>query len=127
MVTTVLDTSACIYLLNGGERQRRVRALMADGGPLLVCAVTITELLTLPYRNNDTQAVATTEAFIEALEVIPVSPEIAREAAVLRGAHQRLRTPDALIIATASLLADRVIGNDRAWLGICTGLQLVDE
>jgi predicted nucleic acid-binding protein len=124
-VTTALDTSACIYLLNGGERQRKVRAML-DGDSLLISAVTVTELLVLPFRSQDADAIALTEAFIEACEVISVSAEIARAAAVLRAAHSKLKTPDALIIATSDGRSDRVLGNDRAWIGICESFELVD-
>lgn len=67
-----------------------------------------------------------TEAFIEACEVVSVSPEIARDAAQLRVAHPKLKMPDALIIATSTLHSERVIGNDRAWIGICESFELVD-
>jgi predicted nucleic acid-binding protein len=93
---------------------------------LLISTVTVTELLVLPFRTHDAGVVALVDAFIEACEVISVSPEIARAAAVLRAAHPKLRTPDALIIATSAGRCDRVIGNDRAWVGICESFVLVD-
>lgn len=52
------------------------------------------------------------------LEIIPVSRPVLLKAADFRVKH-RLRTPDALILATAALSgATLVIGNDEQWLRI---------
>lgn len=48
-------------------------------------------------------------------EVVPVGREVAERAAELRGAQRSLRLPDALIIATADLYADVLIGAEEAW------------
>jgi predicted nucleic acid-binding protein len=127
VVKIVLDTSACIYLLDGGDRQRKVRASIAGEHTLLISTVTVAELLVAPIRSDDPVALAQADALIEMLEVVTASEAIARAAAAVRAAHGRIKMPDALIIATAAACgADRVIGNDRGWVGVCSNLELVD-
>jgi hypothetical protein len=65
-------------------------------------------------------ASGTVEAFLRSfpnLSVEPVTYEIAREAARIRAATA-LRTPDALILGTASLVPSPiVVANDDRWVG----------
>ena len=50
------------------------------------------------------------------ITVEPLSPAIAEAAALLRARHRSLKLPDALVIATASVLdADDLITTDRNW------------
>lgn len=122
-----LDTSACIYLLDGGDRQRKVRELMAGDDALFISTVTMAELLVAPIRSDDSIALAQTNALLDILGVVAVSEDVARQAAAIRAAHAKIKMPDALIIATAMAGgADRVIGNDRAWLGVCDNYKMVD-
>ena len=54
------------------------------------------------------------------LEIIPISRSVLLKAADLRVQH-RVRTPDALILATAALSgATLVVGNDEHWLRVQT-------
>ena len=65
--------------------------------------VTITECLTQPYRKKDFSLAAQYMVLFRNfphLSVVPVTDDIAERAAFLR-AHQNLRTPDALQLATA--------------------------
>jgi predicted nucleic acid-binding protein len=127
LVRIVLDTSACIYLLEGGERQAIVRKLIADRTELIVSAVTLAELLVKPIRNLDNAAVALVEAFVDECEVVDAGRQIARQAATLRATNPKIKMPDALIISTAiHVTADRVIGNDQAWADICPNFVIVD-
>ena len=81
-------------------------------------AISVTEALVRPFRAGSSSAVGTVEAFLSSfpnLTIAPVSFDIAREAARIRAATA-LRTPDALILATAVVRsADVVVANDRAW------------
>jgi PIN domain nuclease of toxin-antitoxin system len=67
----------------------------------------------------DDAAVATVDAFIEALPagLEPATAAVARTAARLRAQHGRsLPLPDAFVVATAlELSADRVLTCDRRW------------
>ena len=64
---------------------------------------------------------ATAEGFLRHfadIEIAEVSYDIAREAARLR-AITGIRTPDAIILATALVTrVDQVVTSDRAWLGL---------
>jgi predicted nucleic acid-binding protein len=117
LVRIVLDTSACIYLLEGGERQAIVRKLIADRTELIVSAVTLAELLVKPIRNLDNAAVAMVEAFVDECEVVDAG-----------ATNPKIKMPDALIISTAiHVTADRVIGIDQAWADICPNFVIVDR
>ena len=68
-------------------------------------SVTITECLTQPYRVKDFTLAAQYMALFRNfphLSVVPVTDDIAERAAFLR-ANQKLKTPDALQLATALL------------------------
>jgi len=84
-------TSALIDLLAGA----RIRAM--------VSTVTVTEMLTRPYALGASHEARQVEEFLAGLPgtvVCPVDYEVARLGAELRGQY-RLRTPDALVFATA--------------------------
>src|SRR4030042_2674309 len=71
--------------------------------------VTVTECLTQPYRLKDFTLAAQYMALFRNfphLSVVPVTDDIAERAAFLR-AHQNLKTPDALQLATALLSGSR--------------------
>ena len=93
--------------------------------------MTVEEILVRPFRAGSA-AVATTEGFLRHfadIGLVAVTYEVAREAARIR-AVTGLRTPDALVIASAVAASmDVVVTNDRAWpeviasiaphLGVC--------
>jgi len=83
--------------------------------------VTITECLTQPYRKkNFTLAAQYMVLFrnFPHLSVDPVTDDIAERAAFLR-AHQNLRTPDALQVATALLSGSRFfLTNDETLISV---------
>lgn len=119
----VLDTSACIYHLESpveDPRARVVRPLVerAEQGrlTLAVSSVTVTELLTAPLRRRDQVAEATIRVFLDLLcTVVVLDHALAIRAARVR-ADTGLRTPDAVICATALHLGtEAVVGNDARW------------
>ena len=77
-----------------------------------------------PFRSGLT-AVATAEGFLRhfgEMQIVEVSYDIAREGARIRAAAG-VRTPDALIIATAVVSgADVLVTNDRSWRLVIAGL-----
>ena len=79
--------------------------------------VTVEEILVRPFRRGSA-AIATAEGFLRhfaEIRLVEVSYDIAREAARIRAATG-LRTPDALMVATALLIgADILVTNDRSW------------
>ena len=123
LTTVVVDTSTCIYYLDGAEGDRR-RLLATrvfehvDYGTLtvLLSPVTVTELLVRPIRLGDVRTEAFVRLFVaRQCTVADASAITASHAAEIRTRHN-LRTADAFILAIAREHAvDAVIGNDVAW------------
>ena len=123
LTSVLLDTSACIYFLDGSPDHPRHRAVAdlvhrVDRGEasIVLSPITVAELLVLPIRTADVEAEAMVRLFTSRLcDVAPASATTASLAASIRSTH-RLRLPDAFVIA-ASLErgVDGVVGNDEAW------------
>lgn len=77
----------------------------AQAGQLRIATseMSILECLVLPYRTGNSALIAAYEQMFAGpeVDVIPISPDILREAARLRASITRLRTPDAIHAATA--------------------------
>jgi predicted nucleic acid-binding protein len=118
----VFDTTACIYYLERPAADPRCAVLLpvvaaAQSGTLdlMISTVTVVELLTAPLRDSNREAEAAARLFVGVLcTVVPVDRAVAERAAALR-ADYGLRTPDALICATALGSAAVVVGNDLRW------------
>ena len=120
----LLDTSVLIAYLDPDDRAHDVARGVVDGlvragrNPGLVSMVTVTEVLVGPLRAGDRDVHAQILEFLQhlpGLRLGAIDLTVAERAAALR-ARFRLRTADALIIATA-LAADvrHVVTNDREW------------
>lgn len=127
----VIDTSVLIAYLDGGEAFSPAATILLDqlvaGGshPATVSAVTVTECMVRPYRASSS-AVVTAATFLghfPNLRVRPIDHEVAMEAARVR-ALTGLRTPDALVIATALVegIATLVTG-DGQWERAISGFE----
>lgn len=103
-----LDTALLIYHLEDVAPYAALTASLltrlGEGELIgLVSTVTVTELLAKPFSLSDPRKATDAEHFLETLPncaIHPVTYETARTAAQLR-ARSGLRTPDALIAATA--------------------------
>lgn len=112
MATVLLDTSVIFDHLNGRYgRTEFLDRLVEQGHILACCAVNITEVYAGLRPGEETG----TEAFMSSLECLPVTPEIARKAGLLRrdwrAKGQTLSYTDVTIAAVAlsnkvSLLTD---------------------
>jgi predicted nucleic acid-binding protein len=121
----VLDSSTILAYLRGGEPATPAAAHVIDGfvrterNSATISVVTVAETLVRPFSFGD-GAVRTAEEFLRHfpnIEIAEVDYAVARDAARLR-AETNLRTPDALIIATASVLSiPIVVANDGQWAG----------
>jgi predicted nucleic acid-binding protein len=123
MALIVVDAGVLIGVLdaNDGHHLGARRALVearARGDDLVLPATAYAEVMVGALVAGDAAA-ATVDEFIDALpaRVEPVSREIARAAGRLRATHRtKLRLPDALVIATATVLkADRLLTTDARW------------
>ena len=131
-----IDSCIFIYELEANPRYvalaRHIFAwLEKPGHSAVTSTVTMTEVLTLPYRAANEATVDTYFALVSAypnLEWIAPDLQMARLAAKLR-AQYRLRTPDALQAATAVRSGvPGFISNDKAFRRV-EGLEtlLLDE
>jgi predicted nucleic acid-binding protein len=86
----------------------------------MTTAITLAEILTVPARAGDEQALREYELYLTNfphLVVVPLDADLARETALVRAATG-LRTPDAIQVAAARRAgADAVVTNDRRWGG----------
>ena len=125
--TVLLDTSAILAYLSGAERVSAVSAVLIDElvasgrNPAVVSAITVCEVLIRPNRAGSASGVRLVDDFLTQfpnLRVEPVTIEIARLGARIRGLTAG-PTPDALILATAVAAgAGTAIGNDAGWPGV---------
>ena len=140
-LSLLIDTSVVLAYLTGTEATspqatQLFDSFIANGrNPAALSTVTVQEILVRPFRRGSA-AVATAEGFLRhfaEIRIVDVSYEIAREAARIRSVTE-LRTPDALIIATAVVTAaDVVVTNDRSWgapiqaAGLSLGMHRLGE
>ena len=133
MGLTVLDAGVVIAALDADDAHHAaavnaLREARTQGDRLVVLASAYAEALVGPSRRG-ADAVATLDAFLDALpaSVEPASREVARGAASLRAVHGRgLRLPDALVLATATVLgADLVLTTDTGWPAAIVAVQVL--
>jgi predicted nucleic acid-binding protein len=137
----LLDTSAVIGFLDRGDAFHhdavtQVEELLRAGTRLAVSAITWSETLSGALQGHGSEDAV--REFLEdfSIAVVVVDRAIAERAAALQAAHaargsrrqrRRLRTPDALILATAVLDddIDVVLGADGQWAGVPDAGQLM--
>ena len=122
MAATVVDAGVLIGYLEAADahHDRAVVALAAAekrGDTFATPTSVYAELLVGPFRAGSA-AVAKVEMVLRdfAVELVPLTSAIARQAAHLRAQHRSLRLPDAIVLATADALgAVRILTTDDAW------------
>lgn len=122
MGLTVLDAGVLIGFLDSNDIHHdtatgALRAALERGDRLVLPASAYAEALVGPSRRS-ADAVTTVRTVLERvpIDVEPLGQEVAVRAGALRARHRTLKLPDALVIATASILdADRLITTDRRW------------
>jgi len=124
----LIDSSVVLAYLAGGEPGSEragelFDSMVATGrNPAWISAVTVQEILVRPFQRG-AAAIATAEGFLghfSGLRVIDVGYEVAREAARIRAATT-LRTPDALILASASISRADIFVTDDERLRVAAG------
>lgn len=122
MAVVLLDSVTVVAYLDGTNvfHAAADEALTAAAAEhrLIASAINYAELLTGAKRGHHDERIV--RGFFSELvsEVVPVGREIAERAAELRGAMRSLRLPDALVVSTADLHADLLVGADEQWAKI---------
>ena len=103
-----LDTSALAKLVTLEEETERLRAYLAARPSAIrfASALAHAELLRAAHLVGD-EAVATAREVLARLDLVDVSRELLEHAGTLAG-NQRMRTLDAIHVATASVAGDRL-------------------
>src|SRR5512135_225044 len=125
-----IDTACLIYLLESKADERGIwmGRLVSDETTRLVTATScLAECLVVPFRESELVA-RRIEAAIEAissLELIPLSADVAQEAARVR-ARTNFKLPDAIAIATAIVAgAEAFVTNDRRLARGDAGIEIL--
>jgi len=130
VAVTVLDASAVIAFRDPADalHARAVAAFRAHVSDDLVLPASVyAEVLVGPMRHG-APALASLEQFVRdfAMQIAPLSPDIARHAASLRAQTPSLRLPDAFVLATGDLLeANSVLTGDRGWVKLSPRVLLL--
>jgi predicted nucleic acid-binding protein len=103
-VTAVLDTNVILYMLSG-----RI-ADAPSPGRFIVSVISVLELLSFPTLGPEEEN--RIRAFLSAIEVVELTPEVQAATIALRRAHG-LKLPDAIIAATAVAFKADLMTNDR--------------
>jgi predicted nucleic acid-binding protein len=128
VAVVLLDSVSIVAFLDGSNVFHTVAdnavSHAARSGRLLASVVSFAELLTGVELGHHDEGVV--RGFFAQLidEVLPVDTDVAERAAALRGQRKSLRMPDALILATADLHAQRVITADHQWPTLTTACAI---
>lgn len=107
----VLDTNAIVYYLQGEERAIKIIDQVRKREESFIIS-TITELELFSYASLSKSDVATINLWLNQVFIIPVDSIVARKAAQIRQSY-KLKTPDAIIAATALLYGNTLISFDQ--------------
>ncbi len=119
--TVTLDTSVLIYHLEDikpySELTEEIFGTIAGGTvQAILSTITVAELLVKPFQSGDVERVELCERFLLSFphaDLAAPDDRIAREAARIRATY-RVRTPDAIFLATALVHEAPLISNDHA-------------
>jgi predicted nucleic acid-binding protein len=127
-----LDTAPLIYFV---ERQPKYlplvypffEAVQREDIEVVTSTLTLTEVLVHPYKDGDRRLAEQYSLILlnsSNLTTVPVSPEIAKEAARLRAAHG-FKTPDSIQLATARLANATAFLTNDGRLDTIPGLEVI--
>lgn len=114
-----LDTSPIIYYLQHTEPYYLNMKLFwkkYEDFDYITSAVTVTEYLTYPYRQNDRKLIYDFYSFVQGMEINikSIDQRIAEKAAKIRGDNKFFKTMDALQLSTACISGcDLFLTNDK--------------
>lgn len=114
-----IDTAPIIYYLQSSELyydSMKEFWKKYDECDYVTSTITITEYLTFPYKQRDTQLVSSFYAFLNDMDiqVRSIDERIAEKAAKIRAEYKHFKTMDALQLATACITnCDLFLTNDK--------------
>lgn len=127
-----MDSAALIYFIEDDPRYADVlmplfESAAAGERALVVSALSLLEVLVVPYRAADTRLAEAYETLLtrsSGVRLVDISRDVLRAAAQVRSRHS-IRTPDAIQVATAVLSrCSALVTNDRR-LPTIPGLNVV--
>ena len=126
---SVLDASVLIALLDEADAGRVVaREAVARSQvdhDLLIPATAFSESIVAPYRRSRRDGQRAEEALAALGRLVEVTRDIASQAAQLRATRQ-IKLPDALILATATIVsAEQILTLDQRWRGVDRRVRLL--
>lgn len=132
--TVFFDTAPVIYFVEENSNYSGIVTPFFDAAPsgtlkAITSVVTLSEALVVPLRTGSDRLAEHYRQVISpvrGIEVYSVTQQIAEEAAQLRATYRRIRTPDALQMATALVAgAQYFLTNDKALPNLPTLQMLV--
>ncbi len=127
MARVALDADIVIAFLDPGDDQHaravaELRPRLAAGDELLAAATVYAESIVRPLQQG-TDAIV--DEFFDAagISIVPIDRAVGRRAAVLRAAHQSLRLPDAMSLATAIVTDSALLTLDKKLRRIARRVQ----
>lgn len=114
-----IDTAPIIYYLQKNEMYYSNMKLFwkrFEDDEYITSAITITEYLTYPYRQNDLSMIHSFYSFVQDMDIqiMNIDEQIAKKAAQIRAEYKFFKTMDALQLATACITGcDLFLTNDK--------------
>lgn len=114
-----LDTAPIIYYLQNSDLYSANMKRFWNNYieyDYMTSAITVTEYLTYPYRQNDFQMINDFYSFVENMEIqiCDIDKKIAEKAAQIRAEYKFFKTMDSLQLATACVMGcDLFLTNDK--------------
>lgn len=128
MALIVIDASVVIALLDPADTLHaaaRREFDQAAGDELALPASALAETLVAPARAGKLEQARRRIQALE-LRIADIDEDVALEAARWRGLHDRLRIPDALVLATAEVLDAKVLlTGDAKWKALSTRVRVI--
>jgi predicted nucleic acid-binding protein len=127
----ILDASVLIGLLDTadahhGRAVEDVEAADRTRRPMLIPASAYSEALVAFARENRVGAAREAIAAM-GMKVAPLTATIAEQAAELRARHERLRLPDAIVLACARELDGELLSYDQRLAGLARRPAIGDD
>ena len=118
-INLVLDTNIIIYYFRGSKFARDI-ILNND-----IAISVITEIELLSYPNNTETEIADIKRLLSTFTIIPITSFVKDKTIDYRRTY-KLKTPDAIIVATASYLGYALVTADRQLMNVDTDVILFE-